>query len=38
LPVGVKLVARRGGDEHLLRLAEALQRIADWTARRPQAG
>jgi Asp-tRNA(Asn)/Glu-tRNA(Gln) amidotransferase A subunit family amidase len=31
----VQLVARRGGDEILLRLAEDLQAVADWTTRRP---
>jgi len=35
LPVGVQFVARPGGDEILLRLAEDLQAASDWTVRRP---
>lgn len=35
LPVGVQLVARPGGDEMLLHLAEELQAASDWTQRRP---
>ena len=35
LPVGVQLVARRGEDEVLLRLALDLQEAADWRWRRP---
>jgi amidase len=35
LPVGVQIVARRGADELLLRLAVELQRAADWTVRHP---
>jgi len=35
LPVGVQLVARRGDDERLLQPAEDLQRVTDWTTRRP---
>jgi amidase len=35
LPVGVQLVARPGGDEMLLRLAETLQQLQDWAAPPP---
>jgi amidase len=35
LPVGVQIVARPGGDELLLRLAEDLQAACDWRQRRP---
>lgn len=35
LPVGVQVVARHGADEVLLRLAEDLQAVADWTGGRP---
>jgi amidase len=35
LPVGAHIVARPGGDEVLLRLAEDLQAASDWTRRRP---
>ena len=37
LPVGVQLVARRGDDERLLQPAEDLQRVTDWTTRRPSS-
>jgi amidase len=36
LPVGIQLVGGLGADELLLRLAEDLQTVADWTTRRPR--
>jgi amidase len=36
LPVGIQLVGGHGADELLLRLAEDLQTVADWTTRRPR--
>lgn len=37
LPVGAQIVGRHGSDGVLLRLAEELQAVHDWTARRPAA-
>ena len=35
LPVGVQIVGRRGSDALLLRLAQDLQQLTNWTERRP---